>query len=252
MVDLEDLHVLLSSCCSKAGAVLLSMLTRPIAGTQCRSRVNGVGESELEVLAGRSLQCQRASPCLCHGSCLPSRVFGVDICIINSCCQGMVTLSLCRAADALCSARSVRIAFFFPACIWKGTSGFVLLHAETFMPTDVAVDRDFFGVPPPLVLRHWECWREQTVSSACGKPKLEGCWGPGHRLPAGFASWHLARCFWQSADLEGKAVSGKDDVGYPKALLGYCVCGRMTPAVPAATFCSAAGNGSAKPWAGFC
>ena len=40
MVDLEDLHVLLSFCCSKAGAVLLSMLTRPIAGTQCGTRVN--------------------------------------------------------------------------------------------------------------------------------------------------------------------------------------------------------------------
>lgn len=43
-------------------------------------------------------------------------------------------------------------------------------------------------------------------------------------------------------------MSGQDDVGQPKALLGYCVCGRMTPAVPAAAFCRAAGNGSAKPW----
>lgn len=97
-------------------------------------------------------------------------------------CQGMAT-ALCRAADALCSARSVRIAFFFPACIWKGTIGFVLLQAETFMLMDVAVDHDFCGVPPPSVLRHWERWREQTVSSAFGKPKLEGCRGPGHRLP---------------------------------------------------------------------
>lgn len=82
-------------------------------------------------------------------------------------CQGMAT-ALCRAADALCSAHSVRIAFFFPACIWKGTIGFVLLQAETFMPMDVAVDHDFFGVPPPSVLRHWEHWREQTVLSGLG------------------------------------------------------------------------------------
>lgn len=76
--------------------------------------------------------------------------------------------------------------------------------------------------------------------------------GPWPQAPGRVACWRLARCFWQNADLEGKAVSGNDDVGHPKALLGYCVCGRVTPAVPPAAFCSAAGNGNAKLWAGFC
>jgi len=115
------------------------------------------------------------------------------------------------------------------------------------MSMDVTVG-DFSGVPPPS---GWECWRDQTASSAFGKPKLEGCRRAGRRLPGGFVCWHSARCFWQSADLEGKAVSGKDDVGHPKASLGYCVCGRVTPAVPAVAFGLAAGNGSAKLWAGF-
>lgn len=128
---------------------------------------------------------------------------------------------------------------FFPVCIWKGTSDFAIL----LTPMDGAVDRDFFGAPPPSVLRRWECWREQTV--------LEGCWGPGRRLPAGLACWRLARCSWQRADLEARQRLAGVARGSQKPCLGCCFSGRMTPAVLAAAFCSAAGNRSAKPWAGF-
>lgn len=49
------------------------------------------------------------------------------------------------------------------------------------MPMDAAVDRDPFGVAPPLVLRCWERCREQRGCSVFGK-ELEGSQG----LDAGF------------------------------------------------------------------